>query len=147
MHAKRWPEDVMRLGVVVLGVWLAAAVPAWLLAGVAGLEGLAWSAVLCFVPGGITLAAVDRLDERKRPVFGMLLGTGLRLAFAVWGGFVIALARPQLRLREFFGWLVLFYLITLAVETRLLLRERPTADQANRPGTTPGTSAGLSAGT
>jgi hypothetical protein len=98
----------------------------------AGIEGLSWSAFLCFVPGVITLAAVDRFDERRRPVFGMLIGTGLRLAFAVSGGFAIAWARPHLRLREFFGWLVLFYLITLAVETRLLLRGRP-ATNGSRP--------------
>jgi hypothetical protein len=124
VYARRWPADVWRLLAVTLGVWLLIAAPAWWLAGANGVEGAAWSALLCTLPGCVTLAAVDRLDDRKRPVFGMLLGTGLRLGMAAPGGFAVAWFRPELRAREFFLWLVLFYLITLAVETRLLLTER-----------------------
>jgi hypothetical protein len=75
---------------------------------------------LCLVPGWATLMAADRFDDRRRPVFGMLIGTGLRLFVTAGGALVIAFWRSHLRLREFFVWLIVFYLVALVVEVWML---------------------------
>jgi hypothetical protein len=82
------------------------------------------------VPGCATLIVANRFDDRRRPVFGMLIGTGLRLFVVTAGALAIALWRPDLRVREFFVWLVVFYLVGLVAETRLLLAGRASAPAA-----------------
>ncbi|MBW3542178.1 MAG: hypothetical protein KY476_18060 [Planctomycetes bacterium] len=123
MQARGPIHEAGRLTLCVLALALLAVAPAWLLAGRDGLEGLAWSVALCLIPGVATIAIAHRMDERKRHVFGMLLGTGLRLGVVLSGAVGIAFLRPELRVREFFVWLVAFYLIALVLETRWLLAD------------------------
>ena len=136
MHIRRWPGEALRFTAWMLALWLALAVPAYAFAGPAGLEGSAWALLLCVVPGCATLIAADRLDDRRRPVFGMLIGTGLRLFLTAGGALAVALGRPGLRIREFFVWLIVFYLVALLVETRMLLAgrvSRPRGPAAGLP--------------
>ena len=115
-----WLTQAGWLSAVVLGVWLAALGPALLWAGPAALEGLIWAAALCLVPGWLVIFVVSKAEARRRDVLGMLLGTGLRLVAVSIGAIAVALWRPNLRVKEFFLWLAVFYVVALAVETRLL---------------------------
>ena len=93
--------------------------PAWWLAGEAGLMGLAGSAVLCLIPG--CLAVLLRRVIADSGTF-FLAANGLRLAFVLPGALVGRLFVDGDGLKEFFVWLILFYLFTLAVETALAYR-------------------------
>jgi hypothetical protein len=62
----------------------------------------------------------------------LLLGMGLRMAAVLGATVVVCLRRPDLGLVEFFVWLILFYLVTLAVETRLLLADEQLRRPASR---------------
>ncbi|MFG0332690.1 MAG: hypothetical protein ACF8TS_04935 [Maioricimonas sp. JB049] len=112
-----------RLVAVVGAVWLAVCGPAWWLAGQAGVEGSLYAALACLVPGLVVVAAVERAAPESRAVVGLAVGLVLRLAAAVTAAVVIASWRDDLRLAEFFGWLVLFYLVALAAETSLVLSD------------------------
>lgn len=93
--------------------------PAWWLAGPDGLTGLAVSAALCLIPGILTvLLRVVIADSASL----LLAANGLRLAFVMTGAFVGRLFVTGDGLKEFFVWLIAFYLFTLAVETCLAFR-------------------------
>ncbi|HLQ43642.1 MAG TPA: hypothetical protein VK137_02850, partial [Planctomycetaceae bacterium] len=49
---------------------------------------------------------------------------GLRMMTVLLGALVIHQTRADLGLREFFSWLIVFYSVTLLVETLLLLDGR-----------------------
>jgi hypothetical protein len=108
---------VFTVSVVALSMLLAG--PAYWLASVRGLEGLAYSAVLCWVPGCVMFLGIAGLIDNKAVAF--LIGTGLRMMTVLLGALLIHQTRADLGLREFFGWLVVFYSVTLLVETLLLV--------------------------
>ena len=58
------------------------------------------------------------------PTFAFLIGTGLRMMTVLLGALVIHQTRADLGLREFFSWLIVFYSVTLLVETLLLVDGR-----------------------
>ncbi|MFO1094913.1 MAG: hypothetical protein U0992_16650 [Planctomycetaceae bacterium] len=112
-----------RLILATVCLWLAAAVPAWLLAGAAGLEGLTYALLLCLAPGVVTLQILKSEDDPHQALKAMLLGFGLRMGVVFAGILVLRLVRPDLGPREFYLWLVVGYLVTLAVETRQVLAD------------------------
>lgn len=103
------------------GLWLLLAGPAFALAGVRGLEGLTYAALLCTLPGCLALALTASLRANAALV-AMLLGMVLRLLFVLGGALVVRDQRPDLNWRSFFVWLVGFYLATLLVETWLAVQ-------------------------
>lgn len=93
--------------------------PAWWVAESRGLIGLAVSAALCLVPGCVALV----LTVWGGPgVSLMFLSSGLRLGFVLTGSLVAKFLVTGYGMREFFVWLIVFYLFTLAVETWLAMR-------------------------
>jgi hypothetical protein len=50
------------------------------------------------------------------------------MAFVLGGGLALSGGLPYFREPAFWGWLLVFYLVTLALEVFLLHRGRPTAD-------------------
>jgi hypothetical protein len=114
-----------------VGLWALLAVPARHLAGNVGVEGLSYAALLCVVPGLLTIALVFGATGPATPTStrAMLAMAGMLLRmFVVLGGVLVIHAyRPDLKAREFFVWLVVFYAATLAAETYLVLRPAPSA--------------------
>ena len=108
---------VFTASVVALSALLAG--PALGLARVRGLEGIAYSALLCWLPGCVMFLGIAPMIENK--AFAFLIGTGLRMMTVLLGALVIHQTRADLGLREFFSWLVVFYSVTLLVETLLLV--------------------------
>jgi len=109
-----------------LAVWLLLVAPAWALAGLLGLEGLSYAALICLVPGWLVflMTAAYGFGTSQGAVV-VLSGTGVRMAFVLGGALTFRALRPDFGFREFYVWLVVFYLTTLLLETMLTLRHRP----------------------
>lgn len=119
---------VFTASVIVLSALLSG--PAYWLASVRGLEGVAYSALLCWLPGCVMFLGINSLVENKG--FAFLIGTGLRMMTVLLGAVVIHQTRTDLGLREFFSWLIAFYSVTLLVETLLLVGRRVGLAHENR---------------
>lgn len=132
MNENRAKSTITRCGllaavVVLLGLLLA--FPAYAIAGVAGLEGLSYAAALCLLPGWVVIALSDSYGVAKFRVAPVLIGMGIRFGAILGGVLIVMWARPQLRFREFLVWVVIYYMVTLAFETSVLMRE--TASKSN----------------
>ncbi|MFP6766846.1 MAG: hypothetical protein VB859_01665 [Planctomycetaceae bacterium] len=110
------------LSAAVVVLWLVLAGPAWWLAGRNGIAGLSYSAALCLVPGWLVFFLNSRYRVADTRIQVILIATTFRLLFVAAGTLVVLQVRPELRLREFLVWIIVFYLATLVVETALLLR-------------------------
>ncbi len=116
---KKGVATALRLTLVLAVGWVVCFFPARWLRGEAGIWWMTIAAFCCLIPGWIvvflSMVAIVR-DELS----AMLIQTMVRL-FTVAG---IALAvrklRPELGFLDFFGWLVVFYILALVVEVRLL---------------------------
>lgn len=111
-----------QLVAVTAGLWLLCVLPAWWIAGGSGVEGLSYALLLCLVPGVVTLRLSRSVDSRRAP-FVVLLSMGLRVASVLAGVLVLRVLRPDLGPAAFHVWLIVGYLVTLLVETRMLLAE------------------------
>jgi hypothetical protein len=113
------PVDVFRLVVASVVFALLLAGPAWLVAETKGLIGLAVSAVLCTVPGCLVVAFKGLAGGSQATL--ILAAGGLRMFFVLLGALGAKFVVSGYGLKEFFVWLILFYLFTLAIETKSLL--------------------------
>lgn len=111
--------DVLRLLVASVIFTLLLAGPAWLVAGSRGLIGLAAAAVLCTIPGCLVVAFKGLVGNSQATL--VLAAGGLRMFFVLLGALVAKFVVVGYGLKEFFVWLILFYLFTLAMETKSLL--------------------------
>lgn len=113
------------LTLATFGFWVLLAWPAYRLAGVRGLEGMSTAAALCLVPGWFVFWLVfwstSRYGVTQSRALAVLAGTVLRLLFVLIGTVVVQSARG-LGFWEFLVWLVVFYVVTLVVETILVLK-------------------------
>ncbi|MBL8848788.1 MAG: hypothetical protein JNG89_03860 [Planctomycetaceae bacterium] len=112
---------VRHLIAVTAALWLLAALPAWLIADRGGLEGLTYALLLCLAPGVIALRYVAADGGPNQALAALVVGMGLRMAFVLAGTLVLRFLRPDLGPSAFHVWVIVGYLVTLAVETRLLL--------------------------
>lgn len=112
---------------VPLGVWLVAAYPVHRLGGDEALVHSATAAALCLLPTSLTLvwSAWAERQSSDQQVMAMLGGTGVRLFTVVGLGLVLHLAVPYFAGQRFLVWLLVYYLLTLALEMALLVAGRP----------------------
>lgn len=85
---------------------------------------------LTFVPAALTLAWV-LYSNRSTPEMQLLasLGSsGVRMAIALGGGFLLTNAQPEIYSTPFWFWLVLFYMVLLGFEIALVIRQQPRLD-------------------
>ena len=106
-----------------LAVWLVALYPARLLGGEITTLYATVAVALCLIPTAGTLAwtarAMDRAGEQQ---FLMVLGgTGIRMIFVLAVGLTIYGLFPVFQQPSFWIWVLVFYLITLALEMFLLV--------------------------
>ena len=88
---------------------------------------------LAFVPAAGTLAWVI-LSYRSAPDMRLLasLGaTGFRMAIALGGGWFLTSSQPQIFDMTFWWWLILFYLVLLAFEITILVRQPVQKNEPN----------------
>jgi hypothetical protein len=126
-----------QLAAVTGGLWLVAALPAWLLADARGLEGLTYALLLCLLPGIAVLGFVKPEGGPNQALTALLLGMGLRMAVVLAGTLLLKEIRPDLGPSAFLVWVVVGYLATLTFETRTILAGASVA----RPGSGVGQSA------
>src|ERR1022692_4821817 len=83
---------------------------------------------LAFVPAAITLAWVT-YSYRSTPDMKLLacLGaSGFRMAIVLGGAYFLTSSQPQTFDMTFWSWLILFYLVLLAFEITILVRQQPS---------------------
>ncbi len=115
------------LTAVVATTWMTLVLPVWLWQGRWGLLGMTVSAVLCLVPGVALLAALQSFSRpTELSAIAALVSGGVRMLFVAVGLLIAQRSFPELDFWRFSLWLGVFYLITLATETLLLVRrDRP----------------------
>ncbi len=114
---------------VAAALWCLLAGPAWFLADGAGLLGLTLAAALCTIPGLLVFLIVALSPSAgSQAAMVSLSGTGLRLVFVLVGVSVVRSIRPDLRMREFIVWVLIYYLAMLASETMMVVR-RPSTEK------------------
>ena len=90
-------------------------------AGWRGMEGLLYASLLCLIPGWMTVFVSDLLKHRESSAYIVLVGTGFRILFVLAGMVAVKSLRPDLGFREFTVWLIVSYLVALALETWAVL--------------------------
>ena len=103
-------------------LWVVLAGPAYGLAGMLGLEGLTYSALLCWLPGCLLFIAIPYFGFAKNNAFAFLASSGLRMFVVLVATVILQEVRADLGLNEFLSWLVAFYSVTLLVETLLIVK-------------------------
>lgn len=106
-------------GMLAVGLILAAV--AYGMSGLLGVEGLVYSLVLCLIPGLLTVYVSDVLKKSEMSAYIVLVGGGLRMLFVLLGMFGVSALRPELGFREFTVWLIVSYLVALALETVIVV--------------------------
>jgi hypothetical protein len=114
--------------------------PAWLLGGARGAGNLSIAAALCGVPAIMTLAVVELLAGAnfEKQAAAHLGGSILRMGFVLAGAAILVKVFPELVAGGdllFWGWVILFYLFTLAWEVVFIVGHRPAAKPAPPPET------------
>jgi hypothetical protein len=115
------PMTTLLIGVV--AGWCLCAGPAFGLAGPRGLIGAAAAAAICGFPAAITLQ-LHRMAARKggqAPLLVMLGGMLFRIVFVLGAGALLQATIEGFDLIGFVLWLMLMYLVTLALEVWLLV--------------------------
>lgn len=118
------------LVLLTVGLWSLLALPAHRLAGAPGLEGLTYAALLCFAPGVVTTVLAAVLSNSSASSLRLVLflsGMLFRMFVVLGGALAVRVYRPDLTVREFYAWLLVFYLATMAAETFLILKPSRSA--------------------
>ena len=113
-------------------LWVVLAGPAYAVAGMLGLEGLTYSALLCVLPGCFLFFAIPYFEFAQNKAYAFLAGSGLRMFVVLIATVLLHEVRADLGLKEFLSWLVVFYSVTLLVETLLIVRS-PEASTSSIP--------------
>ncbi len=118
-----------------LGLWLALAYPTRLLWGDLALLQSAAAALICLVPAVLTFLWSQRSlsGPPEQQMAAILGGTTVRLLAVLGVAVTLFLMVPAFAGVGFFVWIVVFYLVTLALEVVLLLRRLPAADRSSTP--------------
>lgn len=105
------------------GCWLLVACGAWLMDRPWVVLGSGVAALLCLFPGVLVLFLAHRLaiDEAGKTLVLSIGGSFLRLVFVLGGGLALYNSFSEFTIWTLIVWLVPFYVITLLVESRLLL--------------------------
>lgn len=108
---------------VTFGCWLLVASAAWLMDRPWIVLGSGVAALLCLFPGVLVLFLAHRLaiDEAGKTLVLSIGGSFLRLVFVLGGGLALYNSFSEFTIWTLIVWLVPFYVITLLVESRLLL--------------------------
>jgi hypothetical protein len=117
------------LTVAVLAVYAVVAPVAAAISGLVGLAAAAVAAGLCLVGAGLALVASRRFRDPKNSLQGVLIGMLLRMGVPLFSALAIQVQGGSLAKAGVLIYLVVFYPVTLFVETALSL---PSDDRARR---------------
>ena len=125
-----------RLLLLVLGAlafWLIAVYPARLLFGDAAVVFSAVAGLICLVPTVATLAWSQRAlqGRHEQQLLAVMGSTGIRMAFVIAAAMVLFHTSDEFHHQQFLLWVVVFYLVTLALEVSLLVQRSRTDEVSN----------------
>jgi hypothetical protein len=111
------------LAAATLLLWTVLIYPGWLLGG-----DLVWAQSLCalgicLVPALATMAwTLKTVSAPEQQLTAILGGSGIRMAVALGGGYLLYKGWPETFTDNFWLWMVLFYMFILALETILVVK-------------------------
>lgn len=106
------------------GIWIAVAYPCrWIWGDPTVLVHSGVAMVLCLVPTSLTLlwAGWANRQSPEHQLAMVLGGTGLRMLAVLGGALAIYLLVPYFQQPTFWVWVIVFYLVTLALEIVLIV--------------------------
>ena len=113
-------QAVFVFGMLLAGSFEVAGAYGWV--GFRGVEGVVYSDLLCLIPGCITIQIVGLTRRSGWAPYAVLVGIGLRMVCVVSGLLAIKAVRQDLGFNEFVVWLIVNYLVALALETWVVVR-------------------------
>jgi hypothetical protein len=120
---------------LLLGVfiaWLVCAFPAYVLAGKWGLAGSAVAGAVCAFPAAVSLHFYRTAASRDAALWRLLGGIFFRIAFVLGAGTLLHASIESFDLFGFVLWLMLLYLVTLAIEVGFLVNSLTTSPKSVR---------------
>lgn len=113
------------------GVWLVTGLPAHLLGMDAALPYSLVAVALCLVPTALTLAWADWAYRQspEQQLTMVLGGTGVRMGIVLGMALLLYTMSPYFQQQSFWIWLLLFYLLTLALEMVLVVRAKTATEK------------------
>ena len=123
-----------RVGVLIVATllaWAAAAYPASLLGGNAGLIHSLVAVALCLTPTALTLLWAEwAYRQSPQQQLTMILGgTGIRMGLVLGVGLLLYVMVPFFAQASFWIWILVFYLFTLALEMVLVVSGRTAGER------------------
>jgi hypothetical protein len=117
---------------VTITAWAFAAYPAQVLGGDTALVYSATAAALCILPTTATIlwATWAYRQAPDQQVIMILGGTGMRMGVVLGVGLLLNTMVPYFSGQGFWVWLLIFYLLTLAVEVLLVVKDRSAISDA-----------------
>ena len=83
------------------------------------------AAIAVLVPGWIVVF-LSGIAILRNDLAAVLMQTMIRLLTVAGTAVIVRMLRPELGIVDFFGWLIAFYLLALAIEVALLRIRPPT---------------------
>jgi hypothetical protein len=121
-----------RVGLLIattLAVWGVAVYPAWLQWGDSAVVYSSVAAILCLLPTVLTMlwASWAYRQTPEQQLVMVLGGTGVRMGLVLGLGLILNTFVPYFQQQLFWIWLLVFYLLTLALEMVLVVKGQPAA--------------------
>ena len=105
--------------------WVLCFWPARALRGSAGVWWMSLAAIAVLVPGWIVVF-LSGIAILRNDLAAALMQTMIRLFTVAGTAVIVRILRPELGIVDFFGWLIGFYLLALAIEVALLQSRPPS---------------------
>ena len=118
----------LTLTVVVVTGWAVCFWPARTLNAESGVFWMSIAAICCLVPGWIVVF-LSGLDIFPNDLSAMLVQTMIRLFSVAAAAVTIRKLKPEIGFADFYGWLVGFYLLAMAVEVWILRQSQKKISQ------------------
>ena len=112
-----------------LALWLVVALPARQWGGDQALVYSATAMLLCLLPGVATSLWAEWTRRRipEQMPIAVLGGTAVRMVFVLGAGLLVYVSVPYFHQTSYWIWLLVSYLLTLALEIGLLVSGKPAA--------------------
>ena len=116
-------KPAMILTVAIVAGWAVCFWPARTMDAESGVFWMSIAAICCLVPGWIVVF-LSGLAIFPNDLAAMMVQSMIRLFSVGSVAVVIRKLKPEFGIRDFFGWLIGFYLLSLAVEVWILRQQK-----------------------
>lgn len=115
---------------VLMGLWVLSYWPSLLLSGRIGVLWMTVALLLCGLPGFVNLF-LSRSRAFRDPLVGVWVHMAVRVVVVFSGVLVVRLGWPAVGISQFYGWLMGFYLVTMAYDVWVYQRGLRSGSGAN----------------